>query len=92
MIVKDIRDNYMTLLAGTSTSAAFTNLLRDHTASIKTFHDLLEGLVDRQHDQHIQRAWKRLHAVQSKEAILEICNRLEQQKSSLAVFLNGTNL
>ena len=52
----------------------------------------LEGLLSRKNDGMLQRGWSGICSLRKKEEVANICDRLEQKRSILSVWLNAANL
>lgn len=92
----EIAQHIQTHLSPSSTetgdSSTFDTALLEYVALAEDLCNALEKLLANRTDGLLQRGWTGVCSAWKKEDILHICDRLEQRKSTLSLWLNATNL
>jgi hypothetical protein len=91
-LVKDLQTNQVPAVAALVASPAFEALLQQYVTTADDLCTTLKKLLGGPNDGRLQRAWNGLCATRKKAEITGLCDRLEQHKSALAVWLGGANL
>ena len=85
-IAKIVKSNHLTLHAGRQ-AVEFNSVCSDCIKLAKDLESLLNSLTVAVYDGPLRRAWKTVVAAKKEKEILEICERLEQYKTTLSLWL-----
>lgn len=85
-IAKIVKSNHLTLYAGRQ-AVEFNSMCSDCIKLAKDLESLLNSLTVAVYDGSLRRAWKTVVAAKKEKEILEICERLEQYKTTLSLWL-----
>jgi hypothetical protein len=90
-IARGIQDRTSQMTLSVSTAQNVPSLLQTHINLAQELLALLLSLELGPCDSMIRRSWKAIRAVKKKERILDICERLERQKTGLALWFSHVN-
>jgi hypothetical protein len=90
-IARGIQDRTSHVTLSVSTAQSVPSMFQTHMNLTQELLALLQSLELGPHDSMIRRNWKAIRAVKEKEGIIDICERLERQKTSLVLWLSHTN-
>jgi hypothetical protein len=91
-IAQHIRNHNLPGFATAVSSSTFDTPLVEYINLAEELCKTLEGLLARKNDGLLQRGWDALCSIHKKEEVASICDRLEQKKSTLSLWLDAANL
>ena len=91
-IAQHIQNDHVPGFATTVSSLTLDAPLLEYTSLAEELSKTLEGLLSRKNDGMLQRGWSGICSLRKKEEVANICDRLEQKRSILSVWLNAANL
>ena len=91
LIAEVVKSNHVSSYAG-SQAAEFNLACSECIKLVKELASLLDDLTAATNDGPFRRAWKAIVAVKKEKEILDICERLEQYKTTLSLWLFHTIL
>ncbi|CAN9101984.1 unnamed protein product [Alternaria alternata] len=91
-IAQHIQNDHVPGFATTVSSSTLDAPLLEYTSLAEELSKTLEGLLSRKNDGMLQRGWSGICSLRKKEEVANICDRLEQKRSILSVWLNAANL
>ncbi|KAI4948215.1 hypothetical protein J4E91_006209 [Alternaria rosae] len=91
-IAQHIRNRQSPSFATTVSSSTFDTPLVEYIDLAEELCKRLEALLARKNDGVFQRGWGAICSVRKKEEVESICDRLEQKKSILSLWLEAANL
>ena len=91
-IAQHIQNDHVPGFATTVSSLTLDAPLLEYTSLAEELSKTLEGLLARKNDGMLQRGWSGICSLRKKEEVGNICDRLEQKRSILSVWLNAANL
>lgn len=91
-VAQEIRAHHLLTFISMVTSSTFDNFLLDYIALADELRKTLDELLATDTDGPFLRSWHGLRSARKKEDIHHICDRLEQKKSTLSLWLSAANL
>ena len=91
-IAQHIQNDHVPGFATTVSSLTLDAPLLEYTSLAEELSKTLEGLLSRKNDGMLQRGWSGICSLRKKDEVANICDRLEQKRSILSVWLNAANL
>ena len=91
VVAEVVKSNHVSSYAG-SQAVEFNLACSECIKLIKEFASLLNGLTAATNDGPFRRTWKAIVAIKKEKEILDICERLEQYKTTLSLWLFHTIL
>ena len=91
-IAQQIQNHHLPGFATTISSSKFDTPLIEYIDLAEELRKTLEALLARKSDGVFQRGWDAICSVRKKEEVASICDRLEQKKSTLSLWLEAANL
>lgn len=73
-------------------SAEFEALLLEYVDNMEALHNLLEEISQGCDAGLIQRGWSAVRTINKKSEILDLCNRLEQKKTQISMWITNMSL
>lgn len=91
-IAQEVQAHYLPGLVPIVASSTFDQSLLEYVVLAEELRKTLEELLVSNTNGPVKRTWHRLRSVRRKEDILHLCDRLEQKKSTLSLWLGAANL
>ncbi|RYN38249.1 hypothetical protein AA0119_g457 [Alternaria tenuissima] len=91
-IAQHIQNDHVPGFATTVSSSTLDAPLLEYISLADELSKTLEGLLARKNDGMLQRGWSGICSLRKKEEVANICDRLEQKRSILSIWLNAANL
>ena len=91
-LAKLMNGDHLPAFATIVASSTVDELLREYSSLVEELGRKLEKLLAKKHDGPLQRVWSGLRSARKKDEVELICDRLEQKKSSLSMWLNSASL
>ena len=91
-IAQQIQNHRLPGFATTTSASTFNTPLAEYISLAEELCKTLEALFARKNDGVLQRGWDAICSVRKKEEVASICDRLEQRKSTLSLWLESANL
>ena len=91
-IAQQIQQHHLPGFAKTVSSSTFNTPLTEYIGLAEELLKTLEDLLARKNDGVFQRGWDAICSIRKKEEVASICDRLEQKKSTLSLWLEAANL
>jgi len=91
-IAQQIQNHRLPGFATAVASSAFDTPLAEYIDLAEELRKTLEGLLGHKNDGVLRRGWDAICSVRKKEEVASICDRLEQKKSTLSLWLEAANL
>jgi len=91
-IAQHIRNHHLSGFATTVSSSKFDTPLLEYLDLAEELCKTLEALLAHKNDSVLQRGWDAICSVRKKEEVASTCDRLEQKKSILSLWLEAANL
>lgn len=91
-IAEHIKTHCLPSFATPATPSTFDAPLQEYIKLADELSKTLDKLLTNKSDGLLQRGWNGFRSVQKKEEVLQICDRLEQMKSTLSLWLSAENL
>ena len=91
-IAQEVQSHHLLTLVPMAASSAFDQSLLEYIVLAEELHKTLEELLASNTKGRLKRSWDRLRSVRKKEDILHQCERLEQKKGTLSLWLGAANL
>jgi hypothetical protein len=90
-IAQHIQNDHVPGFATTASSLALDTPLLEYIGLAEELNKTLGGLLARKNDGVLQRGWSGICSLRKKEEVAHICDRLEQKRSILSLWLNAAN-
>jgi hypothetical protein len=91
-IAQHIQNDHVPGFATTVSSSTLDAPLLEYISLAEELSKTLEGLLTRKNHGMLQRGWSSICSLRKKEEVANICDRLEQKRSILSIWLNAANL
>lgn len=91
-IAQHIQNDHVPGFATTVSSPTLDAPLLEYISLADELSKTLEGLLTRKNDGMLQRGWSGICSLRKKEEVANICDRLEQKRSILSIWLTTANL
>jgi len=91
-IAQHIQNDHVPGFATTVSSPTLDAPLLEYVSLADELSKTLEGLLTRKNDGMLQRGWSGICSLRKKEEVANICDRLEQKRSILSIWLTTANL
>ncbi|KAI4657051.1 uncharacterized protein J4E79_007667 [Alternaria viburni] len=91
-IAQQIQNHRLPGFATAVASSTFDTPLAEYVDLAEELCKTLEDLLGRKNDGALRRGWDAICSVRKKEEVANICDRLEQKKSTLSLWLEAANL
>ena len=91
-VTQEIRDHHLPTFISMVTLPEFDAFLLEYIPLANELCKALDELFVPDTDGLFQRSWRSLRSVRKKEEIRHLCDRLEQRKSNLSLWLSAANL
>ena len=91
-VAQEIRAHHLPNFVSMMASTAFDTPLLEYIALADELRKTLDELLATSTDGLFPRSWHGIRSVRRKEDILHLCDRLEQKKSTLSLWMSAANL
>jgi hypothetical protein len=91
-IAQHIQNDHVPGFATTVSSSTLDAPLLEYISLADELNKTLEGLLAGKNDGMLQRGWNGICSLGKKQEVANICDRLEQKRSILSIWLNAANL
>ncbi|CAN9115910.1 unnamed protein product [Alternaria alternata] len=91
-IAQHIQNDHVPDFATTVSSSTLDAPLLEYISLADELSKTLERLLTRKNDGMLQRGWSGICSLSKKEEVANICDRLDQKRSILSIWLNAANL
>ena len=91
-IIQEIRAHHLPTFISVVTSPTFETFLLEYIALANELCKTLDELAVPATDGLLLRNWHNFRSVRKKDDVLHLCDRLEQGRSNLSLWLNAANL
>ncbi|KAI5379167.1 hypothetical protein J4E82_002154 [Alternaria postmessia] len=91
-IAQHIQNDHIPSFATTVSYSTLDAPLLEYVSLADELSKTLERLLTRKNDGMLQRGWSGICSLRKKEEVANICDRLEQKRSILSMWLNAANL
>jgi len=91
-MAQQIQNHHLPGFATTVSSSAFNTPLTEYIDLVQELLKTLESLLSHKNTAFFQRGWDAICSVRKKEEVAVICDRLEQKKSTMSLWMEVANL
>ena len=91
-VAQELRAHYLPTFESIGTSPIFDIFLLEYIASADELRKILDELLTPDTDGLLMQNWHGISSVRKKEDIFHLCDRLEQKKSTLSLWLSVANM
>lgn len=91
-IAQGVKEKHLSAFNGAVTSPTFDEFFLGYTALAEDLCKILDKILDRNDGGLFRKGWSGICSIRRREKITELCERLEQKRSTLSLWLCAANL